>query len=89
MKTLIENENFNIFEAGYFATRISVDRVLNHSGVRFQIYAVSVSGADSPFKLGRKVDSCKKSTAAQYVVSKMSGFVWISPKSNNCLVQDL
>ena len=44
MKTLIENENFNIFEAGYFATRIRVDRVLNHSGVRFQKYAVSVSG---------------------------------------------
>ena len=36
MKTLIENENFNIFEAGYFATRIRVDRVLNHSGVRFK-----------------------------------------------------
>ena len=44
MKTLIENENFNIFEAGYFATRIRVDRILNHSGVRFQQYAVSVSG---------------------------------------------
>ena len=36
IKNISRNENFNIFEAGYFATRISVDRVLNHSGVRFK-----------------------------------------------------
>ena len=36
IKNIIRNETFNIFEAGYFATRIRVDRVRNHSGVRFR-----------------------------------------------------